>query len=324
MMNYRGRIWALPTTPASTALHYNRRLFREAGLDPDKPPQTIREMEIFIEKMTRREKDGRFVVSGFLPDEPGWWNWGWGYIFGGRLWDEKSQITANCPENIRAFEWIQSFAKRYGTKNLQTFKSGFGTFSSPQNAFLTEKVAMEIQGVWMSNFISQFNPKLDWAASPFPYPDDRPDLKGHTFVDVDVLMIPRGAKHPNEAFEFIRFVQSQRGMELLNLLQRKHTPLIAVSEAFWKKHPNPYIKLFTELPRKGPTFTPPKMALWPEYQAELNSAFDEIMLLKATPKEALDRVQARMQPKLDEYLERIRLREAAGKSHLAGREDLPR
>jgi multiple sugar transport system substrate-binding protein len=244
-----------------------------------------------------------------MPGDPDWWNWGWVHLFGGSLWDGKSRITANLPENVRAFAWLQDFVRKNDISHLQTFKSGFGTFSSPQNSFLSEKVAMQIQGVWMSNFISEFNPKLEWAAAPFPYPDDHPELKNSCFVDVDTLIIPRGSKHPREAFEFIKFVQSQKGMELLNFLQKKHTPLIAVSEEFRRKHPNPYLRLFAETPLKGKTFSQPKMAIWPEYQAELNNAFQEIFLLKATPKAALDRVQARMQPKLDEYLERLKLRE---------------
>ena len=35
------------------------------------------------EKMTTRDARGRLDIAGFIPAEPGWWNWGWGYIFGG-------------------------------------------------------------------------------------------------------------------------------------------------------------------------------------------------------------------------------------------------
>jgi multiple sugar transport system substrate-binding protein len=308
---YHGRVYALPTTPASTALHYNRRLLREAGLNPDRPPRTIEDMDAFAAKIFKRDAQGRIIRAGFMPAEPGWWNWGWGYFFGGRLWDGKGKITANAPENVRAFTWVQSYSKRYGARDLQTFRSGFGNFSSPQNAFLTEQVAMELQGVWMSNFIQMYNPKIDWGAVAFPYPADRPDLADGTFVDEDVLVIPRGAKHPDEAFEFIAYVQSQEGMELLCLGQKKHTPLVKVSEGFLKHHPNPYIRLFAGLPRGKNTYPPPKLGIWPEYQAEMNNAFDEITLLKKTPKEALDAVQARMQPKLDEYLKILRLRRNA-------------
>jgi len=37
LCSHQGRMWGLPSTPASLALHWNKKLFREAGLDPDKP-----------------------------------------------------------------------------------------------------------------------------------------------------------------------------------------------------------------------------------------------------------------------------------------------
>ncbi|HSV74154.1 MAG TPA: ABC transporter substrate-binding protein [Chthonomonadales bacterium] len=306
--NYRGRQWALPTTPASTALHYNRALLREAGLPPDQPPRTIEEMDAIAERIYRRDARGRIQRAGFMPAEPGWWNWGWGFLFGGTLWDGKSRITADSPENIRAFEWVQSYSRRYGARDLQTFRSGFGNFSSPQNAFLAGQVAMQLQGVWMHNFIDMYAPHLDWGAAPFPHPADRPDLAGSTFADMDVLVVPAGARHPDEAFDFIRFVQSREAMELLCMGQRKHSPLVDVSPAFWRDHPNPHVRLFADLAKRPTVISPPKMGLWPEYQAELNNAFDEVTLLRKTPEEALRAVQARMQPKLDEYLHVRRLR----------------
>ena len=305
---YRGRVYSLPTTPASTALHYNRTMLREAGLDPDRPPRTIEELDAYADKIFQRGDRGRIVRAGFMPAEPGWWNWGWGCIFGGKLWDSKTKITANAPENVRAFEWIQSYSRKYGATDLQTFRSGFGNFSSPQNAFLSSQVAMELQGVWMHNFITMYAPGLDWGASPFPHPSDRPDLANSTFVDEDVLVIPRGARHPKEAFAFIAFVQSQEGMELLCMGQRKHSPLVKVSDRFWKTHPNPYVRLFADLAYSPNAIAPPKLPLWPEYGAELNNAFDQIALLKKSPKEALDAVQERMQPKLDDYIRVARLR----------------
>ena len=95
---------------------------------------------------------------------------------GGKLWDGASRVTPDAPENVRAFRWVQSYSRRYGAADVQLFQSGFGNFSSPQNAFIAEQVAMVLQGVWMYNFISKYNPKLEWGAAPFPHPADRPDL----------------------------------------------------------------------------------------------------------------------------------------------------
>lgn len=307
--NYRGHTYALPSAAGSTALHLNTEMLLKAGLDPQKPPKTIEELDAMVEKITKKNSDGTLQAAGFFPSEPDWWVWSWGYFFGGRLWDGKSRITANSPENIRAYEWVSHFSKRFGANHVLNFRAGFGNFSSPQNAFLSNKVAMEMQGVWMDNFVSRYAPTVKYTVAPFPYPADRPDLANPTLADTDVFVIPRGAKHANEAFEFIKFMESQKGMEMLTLGHHIISPLIQQSKELQTKHPHPYIKLFAELPLSENTYFPPKLGIWREYQSEMENAFQEVTLLHKTPKEALDRVTERMQPKLDNYLKVRSLRE---------------
>lgn len=303
---HRGHLWGLPSTPASLALHWNKKLFRQAGLDPERPPRTIEELDEYADRLTRRNAKGEIIQAGFMPAEPGWWPWAWGYFFGGRLWNAKDKITATAPENVRAYRWVRSYADRLGVKQLQVFASGFGNFSSPQNPFLSGLVAMELQGVWMHNFIDKYAPELEWGAAPFPHPADRPDLANTTPVEEDVLVIPKGAKHPNEAFEFIAFVNSRKGSELLNMGQRKFPPLLDISPRFLKDHPNPYITVFIQLAKSNNAFVPPQMPLWQEYQAEMGTAFDQIWLAEKTPDEALRDVEVRMQRKLDRDLKRYK------------------
>ncbi|MFC1672475.1 extracellular solute-binding protein, partial [Planctomycetota bacterium] len=52
---YRDRVWTLPTTPSTWALHWNKKLFREAGLDPERPPRTIQELDEYAEKLTTQD-----------------------------------------------------------------------------------------------------------------------------------------------------------------------------------------------------------------------------------------------------------------------------
>lgn len=308
---YQDNVFALPSTPASTALHINRDVLREAGLDPNHYPKTIEELTEMSDKLTTK-KNGKIDRMGFHPSEPGWWNWSWGALFGGKVWDGKDQLTMNDEGNVRAMEWVQSFSKKYGVANLASFKQGFGSFSSPQNPFMSNQIAMEMQGVWMHNFIHMFNPKLIWDAVPFPYPQDRPDLANSTLVDLDVLVIPRGAKYPKEAFEFIRFVQTQKEMEKLCLGQRKHSPLAQASAEFWQKHENPKIKLFYDLAFSKNAIPPPQLGIWQELAGEMGVAYDSVALLSKTPKEAMDHAVARMQPRLEQYLSRRQRRKELG------------
>ena len=311
LCTHQGRVFAMPTTPASVALHWNRKLFREAGLDPDRPPKTIEELDEFNRKLTRRDASGAITQMGFMPAEPGWWNWGWGHFFGGKLWDGQGTATVVSPENLRAFNWVKSYVDEYQPKDLSVFQSGFGNFSSPQNAFLSGKVAMVIQGVWMANYIHNNNPSLDWEAAPFPHPADRPDLARSTPVGLDVLVIPTSSKHPNEAWEFVGFVQSQEGMEMLCDGQWKHSPLSRVSERFLREHRNKRIRLFQELAASRNTFAPPQVGIWKEWQDEMKASFENIWSNGRPPEETLAYVQDRIQPKLTQYLENLGRRQAA-------------
>src|SRR5262249_9210663 len=56
---WRGRVYALPAVADVSILFYNRKLFKAAGLDPDKPPITWDELLSDAQKLT---KDG---VAGY-------------------------------------------------------------------------------------------------------------------------------------------------------------------------------------------------------------------------------------------------------------------
>ncbi len=334
MGRHRGHTWALPTTPTTVALHYNRAAFRRAGL-PDRCPRTLEELDDWAERLTvvRVRVDGTvqevswqayqamssgggsgdvqfvdFVQMGFLPTEPGWFNWGLGAWFGGRLLDPERGITADDPGNLAALEWFCSYARKYGLTHIQKFQGGFGNFSSPENAFFNGKVAMVLQGVWLANFIHQYAPKdFDWDAGPFPAtePGDSPV----TLADADVIGIPSGARHPREAFEFIRFVQSQAGMELLCGAQWKHSPRSKVSDAFYRGHPNKRIKLFYDLAWSPRAMTPPHVGVWQEYEKSLETAFDDAWEGIETPRQALAAVQQRLAHRYAGELRRLARRE---------------
>ncbi len=313
--SHRGFTWALPTTPATLALHWNKRMFRDAGLDPDKPPRSIAELDRMAEQLTiveveregrkvrirfpdltpeeREQKSFSIVQIGHMPQEPGWWAQMWGYWFGGRLWDGERVITADSPENVAAFDWVRGHSEKYGVDNLRSFGAQFGNmFSSPQNAFLSGRVAMEIQGVWMYNFIEKYAPHLDWGAAPFPSvdPDKYPNV---TIAECDVLVIPRGSPHPREAFEFIRYVNSQPAMEKLNHGQRKFSPLAKCSEEFLRDHRNPAIATFIELARSPNALQVPRLSFWFEYRDEMSAADERVRSL-VPASEALQYVQKRL------------------------------
>jgi ABC-type sugar transport system permease subunit/ABC-type glycerol-3-phosphate transport system substrate-binding protein len=303
MVQYRGHMWGIPTAPVIGALHWNKDLFRQAGLDPERPPRTIAELDDYAKRLTRRNPStGELEVMGFLHSEPGHWPQIWGYFFGGTLWDGSDRLTFDSPANVRAYQWVQSYAREYGPAELQTMRSSFGPVSSAQNAFLSGKVAMALQGIWMANYIATYNPKMQWGAAPFPSADE--GSEPIALANADVLVIPRGAKHPREAFAFIAYMTGQKVLEKLCLGQGKHSPLVDVSSDFYARHKNPYIRMFQELARSPKTVHFPRMSVWQQYRFEAYHAFERIWLLQATPAQALSEATERAQRAWDHERER--------------------
>ncbi|KAF0135935.1 MAG: sn-glycerol 3-phosphate transport system substrate-binding protein, partial [Xanthobacteraceae bacterium] len=50
-----GKTWGIPFQRSTIVLYWNKDLFKEAGLDPEKPPQTWAEQVAFAEKLTKRD-----------------------------------------------------------------------------------------------------------------------------------------------------------------------------------------------------------------------------------------------------------------------------
>lgn len=290
--DYKGHVWGLPSTPASIGLYVRTDLVPPAVASPETFPKTLEGLDAVVEKISRMNTNGTIKLAGFLPSNPGWWHWSWGYFFGGKLMDG-DRVTINAPENVEAFKWIAKYTKKFGSKAVQSFQGGFGNFASPEDPFMNGKVAMEINGTWKANYINVYKPGLKWFAVPFPHLAGRPDLDEMANMSQDVLCIPRGAKHVKEAFEFIRFVQRQDVMEGLCSAHGKNSPLAKVSEHFFETHPNKFIRLFDHLARSKNAFNVPQVGIFPQLSAEMSVAFQEVNSEQKTPQQALDDAQKR-------------------------------
>ncbi len=295
---HRGITWGLPSVPSCLALHYNKRLFREAGLDPDKPPATLKELDEYAEKLTKRDSSGKLTQLGFTPSDPGWWNPLYPTWFGGKIWDGIKKPTPDTPENIAGYEWAASYSRKYGVKDLQAFRSAMVQFDTGQNSFISERVAMQLQGVYMFTFIEKYKPDMDYGVAPFPAADA--SLTSVTLVQADLLGIPRGATNVEAGWEFIRYVQQQPVMEKLCQLQKRFSPLAKTSEQFYTNHSNPNIRTFRSLAESPTGSEWPRTPMVNEYVDEMENAYQHVIMLDETAADALATVRSRMTPRFAE------------------------
>lgn len=59
-----GKTWGIPFQRSTIVLYWNKELFKEAGLDPEKPPQSWAEHLEFAQKLTKRDASGNVTQWG--------------------------------------------------------------------------------------------------------------------------------------------------------------------------------------------------------------------------------------------------------------------
>lgn len=309
LCHYDGRLYALPSTPFTIALCYNRALFREAGLDPNRPPATLDELNAFAIQLTKKDASGRIRQLGFTVSNAmlGWWPWVWPCFFDARLWDGQ-RYHLDSPPGRAAAEWIRSLRDALGRQAVLDFEAAAGAIESAQNPFLSGELAMVFQGPWMSNWIRRYAPDLDYAVAAFPSVTTE---RTNVFASLDVLVIPRGARHPHEAAVFLAWLSRQENLEELCRLHGKVSPFREPSPAFFEGHPNPFVRVFDDLAMSPGTFGFPRMPTWAQVESESIVLLQSLLRGDRTPEAALSASQLRIDAIVRDYERMAAQRRAA-------------
>ena len=77
MFNSRtgGKTWGIPFQRSTVVLYWNKELFKEAGLDPNRPPASWQEMTELAQKLTRRDASGNTSQWGVQIPSSGFPYW---------------------------------------------------------------------------------------------------------------------------------------------------------------------------------------------------------------------------------------------------------
>lgn len=70
-----GKTWGVPFQRSTVVLYWNKDAFKEAGLDPEKPPASWAEMQAYAEKLTKRDAAGNVTQWGIQVPSSGFPYW---------------------------------------------------------------------------------------------------------------------------------------------------------------------------------------------------------------------------------------------------------
>lgn len=189
----KGRIIGIPYAAYAQALHYNRQLFRQAGLDPNKPPTTWAQLQQYAKQIAERTGQAGYAQMGLNDNTAGWIATTVTYTLGGRMERGRGAsavATLNNPQTVQA---LQMLRKMRWTDNSMGSTFDY-TWPTINQAFAAGKIGMFVNGSDIYTFLVQatsIDPSI-YGIAPLPLAKHkdagvmgggsiaaiRPDMKG--------------------------------------------------------------------------------------------------------------------------------------------------
>ncbi len=197
LSTWQDKLYSVPFSAEASVLVYNKGLFRQAKLDPEKPPTNFAELENAAKQITALGNDIKgFYFSGSAAG---------GMVFtafpliwasgGDVLTADGSQATVDNPA---ARETLALYRRLWDNKFLpEGAKSDNGT--SFFSTFATGKIGMCFLGAFSIGILKEKFPNVDFGVAPLFGKDGGTS----SFAGGDSIGIPKGSKNVEAAWAFI-------------------------------------------------------------------------------------------------------------------------
>jgi sn-glycerol 3-phosphate transport system substrate-binding protein len=282
-----GHIWGVPFQRSTIVLYWNKVAFRDAGLEPDRPPATWYEHAEFAQRLTRRNGDAVTQWGVQIPAS------GFPYWLFQALATEAGAILANAdgtetsfatPAAIAALQYWLDLAQKY-----RAHPPGIVDWATTPRDFLEQRVAM----IWtttgnLSNI--RANARFPFGVAMLPAGTQRgsPTGGGNFYLFKSATQSEREA-----ALRFLRWITSpdraaQWGID---------TGYVATRPDAWE---TPAMKAYaTEFPaaavaRDQLQFAVPELSTHDNQRVTqaLNDSLQAVLVGRKTPADSLSEAQA--------------------------------
>ncbi len=218
------KLYAIPGDFTPMVMYYNKDLFDQAGVPYPKAGWHFEKFLETAQRLTTPERQYGFVFSNWMP---GWVMWLWNN--GGDVLSPDGKVAAgyfDSPANVHTVGFLRDLIKKHRVAPSLSEVASMGV-----DLFANGQAAMTISGHWsMVGYKnapkdSEGKPKIDWKRlGVVELPHNTP--QGHTVMYEAGFAIPKGAKHPDLAWELVKMwtgyrLQSQYNASGIAICARK-------------------------------------------------------------------------------------------------------
>lgn len=274
---YNGRVFGLPWVLGTRAVFYNKKLFRDAGLNPDlEPPDTWPRLMEAASKIHQpggslygfgRNSGERYVLfKKFMPLA---WSHG-----GDVLSSDGLSSVFNSPENLAALKFWLSLKSVSLTERQDQV----------DQAFKQEKIGIIQSGAWLFKTLPTDAPKLEYGVCRMPRPDIENSVN-RSFGGGEILVLFKNSPHREAALKLAAFLARGDNALALCRVAKSVQPAAVGMENDDYYRANPGERVFVE--QLTTAVFPPNDPSWQEMENIVESWVEKAMFEKVTAEEAL-------------------------------------
>lgn len=306
LLNYYtidGQLHSIPFNSSNAILYYNKDMFREAGLDPERPPRTYSEFREYARRMTG---DGKY----------GFGNYVYGWYFEQLLAVADAEYVNNG--NGRQGPATQAtFNNERGVGILQLFRDMLDDGSyldtgrdgdALRAAFVSGQVGMRIgsTGGFASTF-ADIGDRFELGAAFLPAPDDV-EWGGVVIGGGSIWMTAGFSEEEEEAaWYFLKHLVSPESTAYWHIntgyfpVDRRALELPQVQDLH-ARYPQFRVAI-DQLEASRPTLATQGavIGVFPEARKAIEEAMEQVLLGRMTPKQALDEAAAEVTAAIRRY-----------------------
>jgi multiple sugar transport system substrate-binding protein len=270
---WKDKYYGVPKATNTIALYYNKDLFKAAGLDPNKPPQTWDELVADAKKLTDPLKNVYGIAFSAKANEEGTFQFlPWAQMGGGGyqninsdgavkalgIWKTIMDEKLASPDTLTRGQW----------DSTATFNAG--------------NAAMVISGPWELDRMLK-DAKFDWGVTLLPVPQEGAE-RSSAMGDFNWAIFAN-TKHPAEAFKVLEYFVSQDDKMFKNYGQlpaRSDITIPATGVALKDAALKVFIEQLKYAKPRGPSPN------WPKISKAIQDAIQAALTGQMSPKDALD------------------------------------
>lgn len=269
---YKGQRFGIPLDIHPLAFYWNKSVLSKAGLDPEKPPATKDDYESALEQLKGKGYQG-FWVSPF--------QFTGGFTFQSLMWQygadsfdaDLTKATFDSDGAVQALQWlVDMISKGYSPKNVGQ-DADYISFKNSKNAF-------NWNGIWQINDLKAQS-KIEWGVGPVPQIGSQKGVWGNSHQFVQLRQLKPDQNKLDASRYFINWV-SQKSAEWATSGKIPAKKSVADSAEFKNLKEE-----YSLAPEADYVHFPPAVPGIGDALAELYTAVNSAVLLKASPQDAL-------------------------------------